>query len=274
MVQYRYIQTKTKIKGTMGGDFNKQLRGAFAPISLTELNASASFLDRRETKFLLTEQQFIDIIHEFTRDFYVLEISGKAVFEYDNVYMDDEKYSFYKEHQKWEKSRTKVRTREYVDSGAAYFEYKQKQGKLLRKFRYPISLREHGKMTTEADKFYAGISMSFNGREKIKELSRSLRTEYNRLTLCSKDSSERVTVDFDIELSSLRWEKKSTKLSNAVILESKTTKKWCISHEIMKKYNIKQAKSCSKYCLWLIMNNVFEKQGRFKDTIKKIESMS
>jgi hypothetical protein len=40
--------------------------------------------------------------------------------------MDTEDYLFYNQHQKKEKSRTKVRTRYYIDSNLAFFEYKQK----------------------------------------------------------------------------------------------------------------------------------------------------
>jgi len=259
----------------MWSNFNKKLKGIFSPISLTELNATASFLDRTETKFLLTEQQFITLLPDFQKDFYVLEINGKSVFEYDNVYMDSVKYDFYLAHQAGKKSRSKVRTREYVDSGVAFFEYKQKQDDLLRKFRYPMNLRDHGKMTTESEKFYEGISSSFQGRGKAKKLSPSLRTEYNRLTLCSKDSSERVTIDFDIKFTSLRGDKKSHSLHNAVIVESKSScKSCCRSCDIMKKYKIQAASSCSKYCLWLICNNVFKDKGKFKETIKKLTSMS
>lgn len=258
----------------MWSNFCKKLKDVFSPISLTELNATASFLDRVETKFIVTEQQLIAIIPELQKDYYILEIGDTSLFQYDNVYMDTQEYDFYQEHQAGKKIRTKVRTREYIDSGHAFFEYKQKQDDFLRKFRYPISLRNHGKMTKESECFYNGISMSFNGRKKQKKLSKSLRTEYTRLTLCSKDSTERVTIDFNIQLISLREKEKSHVLKNVVIMESKSKSKNCKSHKIMEKYGIKKASSCSKYCLGLILNDIFTKKGKFKDTIKVIESMS
>jgi len=259
----------------MWSNFNKKIKGFFSPISLTELNATASFLDRVETKFLLTEQQFITLLPEFKKDFYVLEIAWKSVFEYDNVYMDSDEYDFYLDHQAGKTSRSKVRTREYIDSGVAFFEYKQKHKGLLRKFRYPIGLRDHGKMTTESSKFYEGIATSFLGRGTTKKLSKSLRTEYNRLTLCSKDSSERVTIDFDMKFTSLRGDKSSYSLHNAVIIESKSSCSTCCnSCDIMKKHKIPAASSCSKYCLWLIFNTVFKSEWKFKETIKKLKSMS
>lgn len=174
--------------------------------------------------------------------------------------MDTEDYDFHLDHQAGKKTRSKVRTREYTDSGHAFFEYKQKDNDLSRKFRYQINLRDHGKMTKESQRFYEGISMSFNGRKKVSKLSKSARTEYQRLTLCSKDSSERVTIDFEIRLCSLRGGKICHKLQNAVIIESKSTSKDCKSHKILKKYGIRKATSCSKYCLALILCGVFEKK--------------
>jgi len=258
----------------MGGNFSENLKDTFSTISLSKLNADASFLDRIDTKFLLTEQQFISLIPEFQKDFYILEIWGKTLFQYDSVYMDTKDYDSYYDHQNDKKSRSKIRTREYEDSGVAYFEYKQKQGKNLRKFRYPIDLRDHGKMTSESEKFYEGLSMSFEWHEKPKKISPTLRTEYHRLTLCSKDSSERITVDFEIKLTSLKWKEKTQKLHNTVIMESKTSDGKWICNKILEKYNIKQIESCSKYCLWLLLNGVFKKEKKFKEAIKKIKWMS
>jgi hypothetical protein len=41
--------------------------------------------------------------------------------------MDTQEYLFYQQHQNKEKSRTKVRTRKYIDADKAFFEYKQKE---------------------------------------------------------------------------------------------------------------------------------------------------
>jgi hypothetical protein len=41
--------------------------------------------------------------------------------------MDTPNYFFYNQHENQEKSRTKIRTRHYVDSDLAFFEYKQKE---------------------------------------------------------------------------------------------------------------------------------------------------
>jgi hypothetical protein len=99
----------------------------FEPLTLTELNATASFLKRIDTKFLLTKNEFSNLLEDLLKDFRVLEIAGKRIFSYDNVYMDTPDYFFYNQHQNRELSRTKIRTRFYKDSDLAFFEYKQKE---------------------------------------------------------------------------------------------------------------------------------------------------
>jgi len=57
--------------------------------------------------------------------------------------MDTPEYSFYNAHQNKAKSRVKVRTRLYKDSHLSFFEFKQKQKGVTRKFRYQIPVEEH-----------------------------------------------------------------------------------------------------------------------------------
>jgi len=82
------------------------------------------------------------------------------------------------------------------------------------------------------------------------KITPAIKTTYNRLTLVSKKGEERLTIDFNIETSDLRNLKtKRTKLENLVIIESKSMSNKCFSSKIMKKHNIDEAKSCSKYSL-------------------------
>ncbi|MDR1944589.1 MAG: VTC domain-containing protein [Candidatus Peribacteria bacterium] len=104
---------------------NLQLKD-FKTISLNHLNAKASFLKRIEQKYLLNSKDFISIIKDLKKDFNILDINGKKVFIYDNVYMDTSDYLFYNQHQNKLNSRIKVRTRFYVDSNLAFFELKHK----------------------------------------------------------------------------------------------------------------------------------------------------
>ena len=71
----------------------------FSSISLEELNSSASFLDRINTKYLVHAHQLPDIIHHLKQHFSVLNIKDKTVFSYDNIYLDTKEYLFYQQHE-------------------------------------------------------------------------------------------------------------------------------------------------------------------------------
>lgn len=267
----KYITFKKAL--TMWTDFNQRLK-SFAPISLTQLNAQASFLDRVDVKYLMSEQDFENILSDLEENFFILEINGKSIFEYQSIYMDTADYDFYYQHQNKEKNRTKVRTRLYVDSHLAFFEYKQKQNKVTRKFRYQMNASWHGKMTDESKKFFEGVYQSMYGTSPKKEIIPTLETHYNRLTFCSKNSGERVTVDFNIRLKSVRNKKaKQTHLKNTIILESKSTSKKCPSQKIMEKHNILEASSCSKYSLGIVYSGITKEHSTFDKTIKQIEKI-
>lgn len=257
----------------MGSDLNQKLL-SFSPISLSQLNAQASFLDRVDVKYLMSEEDFENILKDLEKNFYLLEINGKSIFEYSSIYMDSENYDFYYQHQNGIKPRTKIRTRLYVDSNLAFFEYKQKDKNVTRKFRYQFAqASDHGKMTQEWTKFFEETYKSLYG-ETPKTIFPALETRYNRLTFCSKDSAERLTIDFHINLTDIRNPKKETKnLRNLVIVESKSSKADGMSHKIMKKYGIEKAHSCSKYGLGLAYNETVKEYSVFSNTMKKVDEI-
>jgi len=253
--------------------FEKNLKD-FSTLSLSELNAKASYLKRIDRKFLVTKTQFKELLNDLKENFQVLEIKGKKIFDYDNVYMDTKDYLFYNQHENGEKSRTKVRTRLYKDSNLAFFEYKQKKWWITRKFRYDFPVEEHGIITKGKKRFFDWVWQSLYEDKKTPDISPSIQTIYKRITLVSKDWSERLTIDFDIKTKNLRnRDSKEIDLKNLVIIESKSLNKDCSSFEIMTKYNIEQSSSCSKYSLWIVYAWLAEKYDTFKDTMEKIKEI-
>jgi hypothetical protein len=196
----------------------------FQALTLTELNAQASYLKRIDRKFLLTKNQFAEILEDLKDDFQVLDIAGRKVFSYDNVYMDTNDYLFYNQHQDKENRRTKIRTRLYKDSDMAFFEFKQKINGITQKFRYQFPSEEHGQMTKGKTRFFEGVWQSmYNGDPKAPFIFPSIQTTYKRITLVEKQGGERLTIDFSIKTLDLRDELASDiKLKNLVIIESKS----------------------------------------------------
>lgn len=246
----------------------------FKSINLTELNSTASFLKRIDRKFLLNSNDFSNVLEELKEKFQVLEIDGKKIFSYDNVYMDTDDYLFYEQHQNKLKTRTKVRTRYYLDSNMAFFEYKQKNNWVTSKFRYEFPSEEHGFMTRGKKRFFDWVWQSVYGGVKTPSISPSIKTNYKRITMVSKTGDERLTIDFDIKAINLRKSgSKVVDLKNLVIIESKSLKKECETCAIMKKHNIKKASSCSKYSLWIVYSGLTEKFDTFEETMEKIKEI-
>lgn len=247
----------------------------FNSLKLSELNEKSSFLKRIDRKYLLTYEQFLDILADLKDDFRVLEIDKKKVFNYDNVYMDTQDYLFYNQHQKKLKSRTKIRTRYYVDSNLAFFEFKQKRNWVTSKYRYEFPAEEHGFMTKWKKRFFDWVWQAvYNWKTKTPSISPAIKTNYKRITLVSKTWDERMTIDFNIKALDLRKSKsKIVDLKNLIIIESKSLKKECIATKIMQEKNIEEANSCSKYSLWVVYSGLAEKFDTFKNTMQKIKEI-
>lgn len=245
----------------------------FEKITLDELNQTSSYLKRIDRKFLTNNEKLKDILEDLKNDFRILEINNKRVFSYDNVYMDTEDYLFYNQHQNKLKKRTKVRTRLYIDSNLAFFEYKQKENWITQKYRYSFPVEEHWTMTKWKKRFFEWVWQALYTGEKVPKIFPAIQTKYKRITLVSKDWSERLTIDFDIRINNLRNKKqKEIKLKNLVIIESKSLNKDCYSCKIIEqKHWIKQANSCSKYSLWVIYSWLAEKYDTFQDTMEEIK---
>lgn len=245
----------------------------YTTISLDQLNATMSFLERIDTKYLLNLDQLDTILAALQDKFYVLTIKDVNIFTYDSIYMDTKDYLFYKLHEQGEANRIKVRTRHYVDSGdLAYFEFKQKEGKMIRKFRYPCGVEGHGVMNKDAKRFYSSICQSMDISYGKEEIMPSIETKCKRICLCSKTNDERLTIDLDIELRDMRDPAAlPVKLSNIAIMESKASGTSGYSHKLMKKLKIKEASGCSKYCLGVYYFGRMKSHDQFKETIKFID---
>lgn len=172
----------------------------FATISLEELNATMSLMERIEKKYMISLEDLGKLMKEFHNDYYILAIKGNSIFTYDNIYMDTDDFLFYHQHESGKKSRMKVRSREYVDSNIAFFECKQREGDVIRKLRYGLPVEESKILTNQSAAFYENICTSLNLDHAHAQLKPTIRTLYKRVTLCSKKNDERITIDFDIQV--------------------------------------------------------------------------
>ncbi len=245
----------------------------FAAITLNQLNAQASLMNRIESKYLIHEQELWDLLKELQQDFHILEIGGKKIFSYDNIYMDTKDLDFYHAHNNWNPERIKMRTRHYIESGVSYFEFKQKKWNVLRKFRYDIPVQMHGVLDTTAYEFMNDVYKSLYREDFKKLVFPSLKTSYQRCTLVHKTTAEKITIDFNVSASQVREWEWVFLFDNLVIVEFKAEVEDSITKNIFEKYGMFSSKPCSKYCLGNYFLGNVQQWARFQPTIDTIKGI-
>ncbi len=206
-------------------------------------------MEREESKYLLHVNQLEHILSNLQDEYDILEINDIRQFTYENVYFDTDEFFFYHQHLTQQKSRTKIRTRKYVDSHLDFVEYKQKINKVIKKERITIGEDEFWQTSDETIQFLESCFNKYYKKEKTFKLLPTLRNEYQRITLCHKTKEERVTIDMNITYSETTTKKGSVVLNHLAIIECKHADKKPHFKQIMKQHNIPEVRLCSKYCL-------------------------
>jgi len=257
----------------MNHDFVQEVIEWFTPINLQNFNATSNFLDRIDKKFIVHRDILPELLSEIQKDFYVLEIDWRTIFWYKSVYMDTDDLNFYAHHAKWSKKRVKIRNRQYTDSWTTFFEFKQKDKKFTRKFRYQVKPELADKIDKEWYRFVDWIFQSIYSKN-VPKINPTLTTQYKRITFAWKHSHEKLTIDMWLEFIDIKNKNaKPIRFEHFAIIESKSTSSSRKALEILSKFWIKPQKRLSKYCLWIAYHWKHKLIDRFKDTLKSIENL-
>lgn len=240
------------------------LLSSFEPISLKEMDR-VKLMNRVETKFLFGIDRLMEILEEL-RDYYqVVKIEGNMIPTYRSLYFDNPEFFFYNEHHRERTSRYKVRYRTYVDSNLSFLEVKHKYKGRTNKKRIKVE-------DMDAD-------MPVPHRNFLKELmvpksdlQAVMMNTYNRITLVSKHSVERLTLDINL---SFQFGEKQKDLKNIVIAELKQERITrdspfyrVVREKEMRPYRL------SKYCMGIIhlygQENI--KYNRFKKKLLRLNN--
>lgn len=237
------------------------LLNSFTPIGLDKLE-TVKLLDRVDTKYVFKRTQLPLILENLSENYYILEVNDQRASEYSSLYFDTPDFELYHDHLTGRLSRFKIRFREYVRSGIKYFEIKHKNNK-RRTIKYRVlqdAISTH--INNSAESFL---------REKTSyspdELDAKLWVNYSRITLMSKSSLERVTIDTDLIFRSANHTKSFYNLVIAEVKQQKSGKSYF--KQVMKENKIRPA-ALSKYCLGVV--NLFEnvKKNNFKSKLNLI----
>lgn len=237
----------------------------FDPISLEEMDG-VRLMNRTDTKFTFSINQFEEILQTIINDYRILEIEGKRISKYKTLYYDTEDLSLYHKHHNGQLNRHKIRHRTYIETGMGFLEVKLKNNKgRTIKNRIEVSSGMLG-IENNFEEFLEKL-LPF----KPVNLQPSIWVIYDRLTLVNKINPERLTIDLKLEFIN---GKKNKKLGNLIIAEVKqVNKKKSPFLSAMKNFHIREG-SISKYCMGIALTNESVKKNNFKEKINHITNLT
>jgi hypothetical protein len=237
---------------------------SLAPITLKEMDA-VSLMKRTDTKFVVPISKLTEILKEVGSTYKVLEINENRIMTYSSMYFDTKTTKFYIDHHNGRVNRTKIRIRNYVESNLFFLEIKQKNGKgITNKSRIAISDFEPNLSESSMDFIKNTTTQEF-------ELMPTLVNKFNRVTLVSIESQERVTIDLGLTFTN---EGKSKKFDDLVVIELKQerfNRKSAIVKSL-RKFGFNPY-SISKYCIGMVSLYEDIKYNAFKKKVRYINKI-
>ncbi len=244
----------------MTNDIINYLHG-FESINLKALDAF-KLMNRVDTKYIFNRLQLEDILSKIKNEYRVLEINNQRLFNYESLYFDTPSFNFYFDHHNSKPNRTKVRFRKYVDTGEVFFEVK-KRIKGLRTDKHRIKTDAiHKELLSEEKKLMQGLAI------KEQTLENKVWINYQRITLASLTSKERVTIDLNL---SFEQDNKTMSFPDLIVAEVKQDRFSRLSsftNEMRKK--VIPDFRISKYAIAVAMMEEGIKSNAFKYKINKL----
>lgn len=241
----------------------------FDTLSLEEVQA-ASLLSRFDTKYILSEQVFKEILKKLPGEYFLQQIEQNSCFEYRTLYFDSPGREFYLAHHNGRLHRHKMRLREYRGSDLVMLEIKEKyKGKTV-KFRKRMegcsSLEE---VTGSQEKLQEVYRIAAQRLPGLTDLQPVLLIDFTRMTVVARDYSERITFDWGL---SYQGEGTHQSLETLVIAEIKhqrfRSSGYCA--DLLHTHCIRPG-SFSKYCMGIMALEPWIKHNRFKSTMRSLE---
>lgn len=236
----------------------------FAPISLNQMT-DVALLRRTDTKYVLPESQLPQLLVHLSLDYYILQINDLREHRYQTLYFDTPGFDLYHQHHNGSGNRFKVHIRTYRDSHATFLEIKQKTNKGV---TVKSRLQSTAMMDFDAP---AAVFLYNHSPYQAEELEPKLWNTYSRITLVSKHTPERLTLDLGL---SFQWGYSSVALPGVVIAEVKREGYSLRSDFIaqMRTLGIRPM-SFSKYCIGIASLYDGVKTNAFKPKLRYVNKL-
>ncbi len=233
----------------------------FESISLSELDRiNALLLTRMERKHLITLRQCRELLGRISESYRILEVRDSRIGSYETVYFDNASFVTYIQHHNGKGNRYKLRFRHYGSSGDTYLEVKKKCNRgTTEKTRIRTVWPLSGLLPEHTDFLKSTFPYEF------REFHPVLLTVYDRFTLVSKMSPERITFDTGLSF----WDGRRTiSYPELVICEIKFEKgvRNSPAFTALRGMGIRK-QGFSKYCIGASLLYDGLKYNRFKPTL-------
>lgn len=244
----------------------RKLLTCFEAVSLDDLQAVA-LQDRIDSKFLFGQESLPEVLAALALHYRVLDIDGVRAHRYQTLYFDTPGFDLYLAQHAGRPDRYKVRSRRYVETQQCFFEVKHKNAKdRTVKQRY-LTRGLVIDLDDTASQFVREICSADPASMEPKLWSR-----YSRITLVSKDETERLTLDLDLTYTE---EHQPVGLPGLVVAELKqavTNRSSPFWHQMRSRHI--QPTGFSKYCVGAALLNPQLKRNRFKPGLLRAARIS
>jgi hypothetical protein len=237
----------------------------FEAVHLSEMGRAA-LLRRTDTKYLMSEDQLSWALARLADHYRILEIDGRRLHHYQTLYFDTQDMALYQQHHNGLRDRYKVRERAYADSDLAFLEVKQKTNT-----NTTIKSRRRTRALSSRLPRNAALFLRTHYPYPMEELEPKLFNVFQRITLVSKHSVERLTVDVGLRF---LWNGVCVSLPGLVIAEVKQDG-FSVDSEFIRQMRAlgMRATSFSKYCIGVSMLYPEVKHNRFKPQLRQIDKL-
>lgn len=236
----------------------------FEAVNLKQLD-SVKLMNRVDQKFILHQKDLNSLMLEIQEFYNVLEIDGKRIFRYSSLYYDTDELNFYTDHHNGKPNRIKIRSREYLDTGTAFFEIKKKiKGFRTEKYRVEKSGDELNDHNSERE------LLKMHHLDHI-PLVPSIIVDYSRISISAKDFSERVTIDTDLFFKKESGEESMAGLVIIEVKQDQVKRESPIIQALRKRRN--RPFGISKYAMGMVLMNAAIKTNAFRHKVSKIKQL-
>jgi len=240
------------------------------PISLAEMKA-VKLMNRIDTKYVADNESVATILSLVNDCYFVQEIDGKRVADYDSVYYDTPDCNMYTIHHDRKLKRDKLRVRNYVDTGNFFCEVKHKNNKgRTKKERIEVGKQDFDEIkTNDAIRNFVEKELP---QYDFNCLNKKLETRFDRITLVNREKTERITLDFNVSFHNFT-NGVDGGLSPLVVMELKQDSRCnSIFGKTLFMLRIKPLR-VSKYCIGMAMTDDLVRKNRFKKKMMKLNNI-